>query len=644
VLAQHKFVALQALVALVTLASSARAVDCPSAQQLTSSNGFGQSVAMYNDQVTGEYLIVSSSNGTYYYEKPVGSSAGFPTTPTLVDSIGGNLAVQVCAIIVGGQGQVNVYQQARDSTGSCVGPPFNHVATLTPSPPDPTGTFGQSLSYDENANFLVACSSQSCWAFGQEGNAGWVQTSPGVISSGYAATLDGLGYLAMLQSKSSLQLFTYTWTSTPPVTASWTQFQQITPPAQRMFAGLSQFWDRVYMGVVPSGGASGPGVVNTYSNNSLTPGGAAWASWSNLQFTAAQASPQFGAAIANSGDYLLVSDPGGPSGPTIYQYRIVHQQMGVTNLPTDTVMEIGAGTPTFGTAIDVDALCGAVGSPSNNTVELFPVNQPMPTLCCAATSGSTIACPTQMGASCPSSSAPITAQIPAIGGASSATIFLDPNCNPFQPGLQSLQASTCATITFAGDILGPATVCFPDVGATQIVDVCDAVPSGGLCTGVNTTVQKDSSNGQKLCCRTYTGQKVGGVDCINVTHFSSFASAQKSNWVDTDGDTVPSMLDNCPLVSNVSQADQDRDLIGDVCDNCPAVPNQDQKNTTGASVGDACNCALPGVTRGPSGAPCTTAVPAPAVPRTWNLLLGGLLLGLGAFAAGGGWKALRRLG
>jgi hypothetical protein len=87
-------------------------------------------------------------------------------------------------------------------------------------------------------------------------------------------------------------------------------------------------------------------------------------------------------------------------------------------------------------------------------------------------------------------------------------------------------------------------------------------------------------------------------------------------------------------VGNPLQQDRDVDLIGDACDNCPAVPNQGQKDTTGAAVGDACNCALPGVTIGPTGAPCrATAVP--AAPAGGVAILGGILLGLGAFMARG---------
>ncbi|HYF65866.1 MAG TPA: thrombospondin type 3 repeat-containing protein, partial [Herpetosiphonaceae bacterium] len=42
---------------------------------------------------------------------------------------------------------------------------------------------------------------------------------------------------------------------------------------------------------------------------------------------------------------------------------------------------------------------------------------------------------------------------------------------------------------------------------------------------------------------------------------------------DSDGDGVPSLLDNCPSVSNIDQFDRDADAIGDACDQTPLPPN-----------------------------------------------------------------------
>lgn len=62
-------------------------------------------------------------------------------------------------------------------------------------------------------------------------------------------------------------------------------------------------------------------------------------------------------------------------------------------------------------------------------------------------------------------------------------------------------------------------------------------------------------------------------------------------FTDTDGDGLDDLFDNCPLVSNLGQANIDGDARGDACDNCPNLSNSGQQDTDSDGVGDQCdNC------------------------------------------------------
>jgi hypothetical protein len=75
--------------------------------------------------------------------------------------------------------------------------------------------------------------------------------------------------------------------------------------------------------------------------------------------------------------------------------------------------------------------------------------------------------------------------------------------------------------------------------------------------------------------------------------------------MDSDGDHICDLCDNCPAVANTDQTDSDGDGIGDACevppedsdgdgvlndvDNCPDVPNPGQEDADGDGLGDPCD-------------------------------------------------------
>jgi hypothetical protein len=75
------------------------------------------------------------------------------------------------------------------------------------------------------------------------------------------------------------------------------------------------------------------------------------------------------------------------------------------------------------------------------------------------------------------------------------------------------------------------------------------------------------------------------------------------------GDGIGDACDNCPLVSNLDQADTDADDVGDVCDNCLVLANSNQDDTDNDGVGDACDSCPgtpPSIIVDPNGCPETT--------------------------------------
>ncbi|MEE2830563.1 MAG: putative metal-binding motif-containing protein [Myxococcota bacterium] len=68
-----------------------------------------------------------------------------------------------------------------------------------------------------------------------------------------------------------------------------------------------------------------------------------------------------------------------------------------------------------------------------------------------------------------------------------------------------------------------------------------------------------------------------------------YALLDSERLADSDGDGIPSSLDNCPGTPNLDQADGDGDGVGDVCDSCPQDPDPEQIDSDSDGQGDVCD-------------------------------------------------------
>jgi len=66
-------------------------------------------------------------------------------------------------------------------------------------------------------------------------------------------------------------------------------------------------------------------------------------------------------------------------------------------------------------------------------------------------------------------------------------------------------------------------------------------------------------------------------------------SVSNPTQADSDHDGIGDACDICPSVANPTQADADGDGIGNACDNCPSIANANQSDADGDGIGDVCD-------------------------------------------------------
>ncbi len=115
-------------------------------------------------------------------------------------------------------------------------------------------------------------------------------------------------------------------------------------------------------------------------------------------------------------------------------------------------------------------------------------------------------------------------------------------------------------------------------------------------------MQRDSCPGSEVACNDDYSQKTSHLDVslepgdyyFFVDGYGTNSGAYKLSVnfeaaADSDNDSVPDAIDNCPYIYNPEQWDTDLEGIGDACDNCKYARNTDQADKDADGLGDVCD-------------------------------------------------------
>ena len=124
----------------------------------------------------------------------------------------------------------------------------------------------------------------------------------------------------------------------------------------------------------------------------------------------------------------------------------------------------------------------------------------------------------------------------------------------------------------------------------------DTVPDPtDLCPGFVIEARFDDIDAKARCADegppTFPDPDDGTKLLLNSDYGRLAGTVYEQTCLDSDGDGIKDVCDNCPRNSNPYQTDSDSDGLGDVCDNCPDVSNVNQEDDDLDNVGDVCdNC------------------------------------------------------
>jgi hypothetical protein len=144
--------------------------------------------------------------------------------------------------------------------------------------------------------------------------------------------------------------------------------------------------------------------------------------------------------------------------------------------------------------------------------------------------------------------------------------------NPLPPG--DVDLSLCASTDQRGAVRPGGMVC--DIGAVEIACFFPGadVDGDGVCNFTDN-------------CPLVSNASQADADADGQGDACDPCPLDPEN--DSDHDGVCGNVDNCPTRSNADQGDIDGDGRGNVCDNCVSVANPNQQNSDNDALGDACD-------------------------------------------------------
>jgi hypothetical protein len=535
--------------------------------------GFGTAVATVNTGVY-EYVVVGAPGAgrAFVYKKAL-TSGSFTGPTELAGSgsrFGGAVAIRWGTIAVGapGSGTVSMFSQPRDGNGF---PLEDDPRGFQPSPSQPRPsltdvTFGRSIAMPPSVDGpVVVCGSSVCQMFyqvWQQGfppvtgslDLGWNQSGP--TPPGNSAFASPIGALAVVNpsgfpNPNSVGLYDSSgaFTYGPGAQATFAA------PGGGTFTGeVAGAYDRFLVGV--SVGGLGTQFF-TYSPSSPSPP-LTWAASANPAFTLLVSG--LGKTMATNTDTWLVSNTDGSvTGGSASVYRINLNRNGTYyDYSDDTWTEdlIANGSSTFGAGLALSTSFFVIGDSGLGQAVAYGNDQQLVrnTYLSQPTGAATVTFTTVAG-----SAAPVIQEESCTGIAGN---YIEPNAF----------AGPCLAVTPNAPLVGTARICYSMSSSNASVGILRCSPA--LPTSPPSCSAPDRLNTfTGACCfHIPPAQADPGSVCADTDHFSNVVAG---TLADTDGDFVPDIDDNCPLVPNTDQKDTDGDGIGNACDSTPngnAVP------------------------------------------------------------------------